>query len=241
MTRTTVGILAVAAIVASRELLVHSARLALAPRHPVATVAPFSCDAVSARDVIAPAARIDSGEFTFTLVATGGPSSGASVRGRLWLRRTSTLDTASAPGTRALVADTARIPLYGAANADFAGVGAPIDGGPSATATDPHSFDPLRPGALVTHHTSRVLGEGRWRLLIGTTANVRRAPCDSAGDCPATPTAGSGLALTVSKIDQGQFAGDWTVVGVEDGARGYFCAVPVHYFGFPYPQKRHIP
>jgi hypothetical protein len=30
-------------------------------------------------------------------------------------------------------------------------------------------------------------------------------------------------------------------VGVEDGARGYFCAVPVHYFGFPYPQKRHIP
>src|ERR1700689_3827439 len=123
MTRTTVGVLAVAAIVASRELLVHSARLALAPRHPVAAVAPFSCDAVSARDVIAPAARIDSGEYTFTLVATGGPSSGASVRGRLWLRRSSTLDTSAVASARALVADTARIPLYGAANVDLSGVG----------------------------------------------------------------------------------------------------------------------
>ena len=95
MNRTNAGVLVVAAIVASRELLVHSARLALAPHHPVAAAAPFSCDAVSARDVIPPLARIDSGEYTLTLIATGGSSSGALVRGRLWLRRTSMLDTST--------------------------------------------------------------------------------------------------------------------------------------------------
>jgi hypothetical protein len=241
MTRTNAGVLAVAAIVASREVLVHSARIALAPRRPAAVVAPFSCDAVSARDVIAPTARIDSGEYTFTLVATAGPSSGASVRGRLWLRRSSTLDTSALASVRALAADTARIPLYGAANVDFSGVGIAIGSSASNGAADPRSFDPMRPGALVTHHTSRATGEGRWRLLIGTTANDRHAPCDTAGECPPPPAAGPGVVLSVSKIVREQFAGGWTAVGGEDGARGYFCAVPVHYFGFPYPQRRHIP
>ncbi len=241
MNRTNAGVLVVAAIVASREVLVHSARFALAPRHPVAAAAPFSCDAVSARDVIPPLARIDSGEYTLTLVATGGSSSGASVRGRLWLRRTSMLDTSTAASTRALTADTARIPLYGAVNVDFAGVGVPVAGGTSGPVPDPRSFDPVRPGVLVAHHTSKAIGEGRWRLLIGTTANDRRAPCDSAGECPTTPVAGSGLALSVARIGQDEFAGSWTAISAGDGARGYFCAVPVHYFGFPYPQKRHIP
>jgi hypothetical protein len=197
---------------------------------------------VSARDVIAPASRIDSGEYTFTLVATGGPSSGASVRGRLWLRRSSTLDTSAVASARALVADTARIPLYGAANVDLSGVGiAAIGSGASDGAPDPRSFDPMRPGVVVTHHTSQATGEGRWRLLIGTTANDRRSPCDTAGECPPTPVAGSGLSLSVSRIDPAEFAGNWAAVGGDDGARGYFCAVPVHYFGFPYPQRRHIP
>jgi hypothetical protein len=241
MTRTNAGVLAVAAIVASREVVVHSARLAFGPHRPAAVVAPFSCDAVSARDIIAPASRIDSGEYTFTLVATGGPSSGASVRGRLWLRRASTLDTSAAASARALAADTARIPLYGAANVDFSGVGIPIGNGESNGAPDPRSFDPMRPGVVVTLHTSKATGDARWRLLIGTTANDRRAPCDSAGECPPTPVAGSGLSLSVARIEVAQFAGSWTAVGGEDGARGYFCAVPVHYFGFPYPQQRHIP
>jgi hypothetical protein len=241
MNRTNAGVLVVAAIVASREVLVHSARFALAPRQPVAAAAPFSCDAVSARDVIPPLARIDSGEYTLTLVATGGSSSGASVRGRLWLRRTSMLETSTTASTRALVADTARIPLYGAVNVDFAGVGVPVASGTSGPVPDPRSFDPPRPGVLVTHHMSKVIGEGRWRLLIGTTANDRRTPCDSAGDCPPPPAAGSGLALNVARIAQNEFAGSWAAISADDGARGYFCAVPVHYFGFPYPQRRHIP
>ncbi len=241
MNRTNAGVLAVAAIVASRELLLHSARLAFAPRHPVAAAAPFSCDAVSPRDVIPPLARIDSGEYTLTLVATGGSSSGASVRGRLWLRRTSMLDTSTKAATRALTADTASIPLYGAVNVDLAGVGVPVASGTSGPVPDPRSFDPVRPGVLVTRRLSKAVGEGRWRLLIGTSANDRRAPCDSAGDCPPTPAAGSGLALSVARIGQDEFAGSWTAIGADDGARGYFCAVPVHYFGFPYPQKRHIP
>jgi hypothetical protein len=241
MSRTDAGVLMVAAIVASREVLVHSARLALAPHHPVAAAAPFSCDAVSAHDVISPLSRIDSGEYTLTLVATGGSSSGASVRGRLWLRRTNMLDTSSAASMRALAADTARIPLYGAVNVDLAGVGVPVPDSPSATVPDSRSFDPMRPGVLVAHHLSRADGEGRWRLLIGTTANDRRAACDSAGDCPPTPAVGSGLALNVARIAQNEFAGSWTAISAGDGPRGYFCAVPVHYFGFPYPQKRHIP
>ena len=130
MNRTNTAVLVVAAIVASREILVHSARLALAPRHPVATAAPFSCDAVSPRDVIPPLSRIDSGEYTLTLIATGGSSSGALVRGRLWLRRTSMLDTSTVATTRALAADTARIPLYGAVNVDLAGVGVSVAGQP---------------------------------------------------------------------------------------------------------------
>jgi len=48
-----------------------------------------------------------------------GTSSGASVRGRLWLRRASMLDTSSVASTRALVADTAGIPLYGAGKDRF--------------------------------------------------------------------------------------------------------------------------
>jgi hypothetical protein len=242
MNRTNTGVLVVAAIVASREMLVHSARLAVALHHPVAAVAPFSCDAVSPRDVISPLSRIDSGEYTLTLIATGGSSSGASVRGRLWLRRTSMLDTSAAPRTRALAADTARIPLYGAVNVDLAGVGVAVPDHPSGTVPDTRSFDPVRPGVLVAHHLSKADGEGRWRLLIGTTANDRRTVCDSAGDCPPTPAVGSGLALSVAKIGQGDFAGSWTAISAGgDGARGYFCAVPVRYFGFPYPQKRHIP
>ena len=187
MNRTNAGVLVVAAIVASRELLVHSARLALAPHHPIAVAAPFSCDAVSARDVIPPLARIDSGEYTLTLIATGGSSSGASVRGRLWLRRTSMLDTSAVPATRALAADTARIPLYGAVNVDLAGVGVSVATGTSGAVPDPRSFDPMRPGVIVAHHLSKAIGEGRWRLLIGTAANDRRAACDSAGDCPPHP------------------------------------------------------
>ena len=241
MNRTNTAVLAVATIVASREMIVHSARLALGPHHPVAVVAPFACDAVSPRDIISPLSRIDSGEYTLTLIATGGSSSGASVRGRLWLRRTSMLDTAAA--TRALAADTARIPLYGAVNVDFAGVGVPVTAPATGAVSDPRSFDPMRPGVLVAHHTSRAIGEGRWRLLIGTTANDRRTACDSAGDCPPTPAVGSGLALRVSRIGRGDFAGNWTAISATDGdgARGYFCAVPVHYFGYPYPQKLHIP
>jgi hypothetical protein len=239
--RTNVGVLTVAAIVASRGVLIHTVRLATMPPSRARGIAPFPCDAVSEHDIIAPVARIDSGEYTLTLVAANGTSSGASVRGRLWLRRASMLDTSSVASTRALVADTAGIPLYGAARIDFAGVGASVAERGSGAIPDPRSFDPVRPGVLVTHHTSKAIGEGRWRLLIGTTANNRHIPCDSAGPCPPTPTAGTGIALSVRRIDHGEFAGEWAPVGDDSGARGYFCAVPVHYFGYPYPQRLHVP
>lgn len=217
------------------------ASASVAPPHRAGEAAPYRCDAVSDRDIISPAARIDSGEYTFTMVAASGPSSGASVRGRLWLRRTSSLDTSSVARLRALAADTARIPLYGATIIDFSGVGAPVAERASGPVADPRSFDPIRPGVLVTHHTGKAIGDGRWRLLIGTTANDRPTPCDTAGDCPPTPASGSGIALTVRKIDPSGFAGGWQPVGGEGGTRGFFCAVPVHYFGFPYPQRRHVP
>jgi hypothetical protein len=239
MSRWMTGRFTVAAIVTSGVL--HSATLASVPPHGGRDGAPFRCDVVSDRDIISPAARIDTGEYTLTMVAASGPSSGASVRGRLWLRRTGALDTSSVTRARALAADSARIPLYGATIIDFSGVGAPVAESASSTASDPRAFDPMRPGVLVTHHTGKAIGDGRWRLLIATTANDRSTPCDSAGDCPATPVSGSGIALTVRKVDPSGFAGGWAPVGGDGGVRGFFCAVPVHYFGYPYPQRRHIP
>jgi hypothetical protein len=207
------------------------------PRPPV-TAVPIAavCDPVSDHDVVASDARLDSGEFALTLVATAGPSAGASVRGRLWLRRSSGLDTTAVSAERRLAADAARAPLYGAVNIDFGGVGAPVLVA-EGRAPDPRSFDPTRPGVLVVRRVDSG-AIAQWRLLVATTSNDRRLPCRS-DECPPAPAGGPGIVLTVAKITRDGFAGEWRPPGQGGPEHGYFCAAPVRYY--PYTIRRHIP
>ena len=219
-----VAVVAVGAPVGGPRSSVTAVRLAAA------------CDPVSDHDVVAPGARLDSGEFELTLVATAGPSAGASVRGRLWLRRASGPDTMAVSAERRLAADTGRAPLYGAVNIDFGGVGAPVLVA-EGRAPDPRSFDPTRPGVLVVRRvaTDAIV---QWRLLIATTSNDRRLPCRS-DDCPAAPAGGPGIVLAVAKITRDGFAGEWRPPGQDGPEHGYFCAAAVRYY--PYTIRRHIP
>jgi hypothetical protein len=198
-----------------------------------------SCDPVSERDRPALDARVDTGEYALSLVATSGLSAGSAVQGRLWLRPTSALDTSPRPLHRALARDAAHIPLYGATVVDFAGVGAPPLPAPGGSAPDPRSFDPRRPGVVVTHDTGGSPPVARWTVLIGTTANIRETACGPDGPCPPRPADGVGVGLTVRKIERGAFAGGWAVVGRTDPG-GFFCAVPVRYYQGP-ARRRHVP
>jgi hypothetical protein len=208
---------------------------------PAVAVAPAtapSCDPVSEHDVVGPLARLDSGEYALTVVASSGPSAGAWVRGRLWLRRVRALDTSSVAAERALAAGADRAPLYGAVILDFGGVGTPVlavDG----RAPDPRSFDPRRPGVLVVRQADTARGDVAWKVLIATTANDRRLPCQTGVPCPALPSDGPGVVLTVRKLATDAFAGGWRPAAPGGSERGYFCAGRVRYY--PYTVRRHIP
>jgi hypothetical protein len=182
---------------------------------------------------------MDTGEYTMTMVATTGPSAGASVTGRLWLVSTTTArDSEILAGAHKPLGDTARVPLYGASNADFFGVSA-LTTHSTQIAPRSQSFNPLRPGVIVSH---LVDGDPAWVLLIETTANDRTA-CDSADACTATrPTTGPGVALEVHKITRNGFAGIWHTVdqGSVNAAKGYFCAAPTQFLPQFKSQTGHI-
>jgi hypothetical protein len=219
-----------------------AALLGVTAAHPVAhswtqvQPRPPRCDPVSDRDHLAADVRIDTGQYTLTVVATGGPSDGASVRASLWLESaTAAHDSEVASGQRNPLRDTVRVPLYGATDVDFAGVSAPVSTGAAGEAVPgSHSFDPHRPGVIVWHRVDTTRAEATWRLFIGTTDNDRRA-CDRGDACADPPTAGPGVALDVHKIDASGFAGEWRPI-TAGAAHGYFCAAPVRYFS-PYKTR----
>jgi hypothetical protein len=192
--------------------------------------APPRCLPVSTHEIVPATAVIDTGEYTLTLVATGGVSAGASVSGRLWLVSTTTArDSEILAGTRKPLGDTAYVPLYGASNVDFRGVSALMHYDTGATTPETSSINPLRPGVVVSHLVNPGPSESAWALLVGTIVNNRVA-CDSANRCSAKrPTSGGGAVLDVYKITRQGFAGTWRNLR-PDGATGYFCAVPAQFF-----------
>jgi hypothetical protein len=214
-----------------------SPRGLVSPVAATPSIAP-SCDPVSEHDVVGPLAHLDSGEYALTVVASSGASAGAWVKGRLWLRRVRSLDTSSVAVERALAAGADRTPLYGAVNIDFGGVGTPVlaaDG----RAPDPRSFDPIRPGVLVVRQADTARGDATWQVLVATTANDRGVPCQAGVPCPALPSDGPGVVLTVRKLAPDAFAGGWRPAASGGTQRGYFCAARVRYY--PYTVRRHIP
>ncbi|GEM_PF-3461021 len=228
--------IAVACAVAWVVAWVVAWAVSLEPMEARAQPRPTRCEPVSRRDAVLPGALIDTGQYVLTLVATTGRSQGASVRGNLWLRSTTEAhDSLVVAGVRRPVRDTARVPLYGALTVDLAGVSAPVPYG-GAVVPDPRSFDPRRPGVIVTRRLDSAGGSLDWQLLIATRANDRRR-CDSGGPCmDRAPDDGPGVVLAIHKHDGGGFAGSWRpVAGTETG--GYFCAEPVRYYS-PYRTKR---
>jgi hypothetical protein len=199
-----------------------------------------ACNAVSSQDVVGPDAAIDTGEYTLTLVATGGQSSGASVRGGLWLTAQSATHDSGGSAVKAAHAGLGR-PLeaqYGATEVDLTGVGASVKSDSANQAPSAHSVSPDRPGVLVWHHTDIAHSSPAWRLLIATVNNDRQA-CKRGEACwDVMPAAGPGVVLDVHRVGANGLAGSWRSAGSAD-VRGYFCAAPVRYYS-PY-QSHYLP
>jgi hypothetical protein len=186
------------------------------------------CEPVSDHGRIPVGARIDTGQYTLTVVASTGPSEGASARGNLWLVSMAAVhDSAVAAGTSDPIRVSPDVPLYGATDVDLAGVSAPVqDGGAAPSA---HSLDPSRPGVVVRYRVDSTSGSADVRLYVATTRNDRRG-CDRRGACPdPEPGGGPGVVFDVHKLDEAGFAGAWQPVA-SGAAHGYFCAVPVRYY-----------
>jgi len=191
---------------------------------------PPQCDPVSERDRVSVGARIDTGQYTLTLVATAGPSDGASARGSLWLLSTTAAhDSAVAAGSSHPVPETPGVPLYGAIDVDLAGVGAPVATDAGASTPGAHSFDAWRPGVVVWRDADSSSAAARWRVFIATVRNDRQG-CDRGSACGDRALSdGPGIRLDVHKVDASGFAGDWRPVA-HSAAHGYFCAAPVRYY-----------
>jgi hypothetical protein len=182
---------------------------------------PPRCSPVSDRDLISVNAEIDTGQYTLTLVATAGPSAGASAQGALWL-------VMPRAGAARATRGRPELPLYGATAVDLAGVSAPLPTD-SSTVPSPHSLNPQRPGVLVRYRVDTTNTAGVWRLYIATSRNDQGV-CHPGTTCwDDASEEGPGVVLDVHKIDTSGFAGSWHPMAKGD-ARGYFCAAPVHYY-----------
>jgi hypothetical protein len=168
------------------------------PPVPAAACAP-------AEGELAAGARADAlaGDFRLTLVATRGPRAGQSTSGMLRLQpyggRPAPLPAAAG----------ARYPLFGGAQVDLAGVGALAPGGVERA-------DAARPGVLVMEwpRPNAPAGTNEIMLRFGADANQgERERFD-----------GTYLALTVTALSGGGFAGRWESGGGEPVAGGHFCA-----------------
>ena len=199
-----------------------------------------ACNAVSNQDVVGPGAAIDTGQYTLTLVATGGQSGGASVRGGLYLTAQgvthdsggSTKASHKAPG-RPLEAQ------YGATEVDLTGVGASVTSDSANQAPSAHSVSrrsSRRPGLAPHRYRSQqsrlaTVDRDREQRPAGLQARRCLLGCDASPRGPAWCSTYTGLVPT-------GFAGSWRSAGSGD-VHGYFCAAPVRYYS-PY-QSRYLP
>jgi len=120
------------------------------------------------------------------------------------------------------VGDTAKTPLYGAAEGlDFQKIGAPV---PDDTPVE--SRDPVFPGVLVLTHapgpdTSGANGVFTLNsvvLVMGTVSNERSG---------LEVEDGSGIGLWVRHADSTGFWGTWDNWGIVAGGSGYYCALRI--------------
>jgi hypothetical protein len=204
----------------------------LQPRTP-------ACNLVSNSDVVAAGAAIDTGQYTITMVATGGQSTGASVHGGLWF--TAQGVTHESAGTAQPHRPAPGKPLeaqYGSTEVDLTGVGVSVSSGSASQAPNAHSVSSDRPGVLVWHRGDSAHSSPAWRLLIATVSNDTQT-CKRGDPCwDVMPTSGPGAVLDVRRISADGLAGSWRSAASSD-VHGYFCVVPVRYYS-PY-QSRYLP
>ncbi len=199
--RTTLRLRSAAALAAGLALAGWSG--ASCGGRPPAPAAAAAC--APADGVLPPGVRADglAGEFRLTLVATRGPRATHSVSGTLRLQPF---------GSRPLPLPAAagvRYPLFGGAQLDLAGVGAVAPG-----AVD--RADAARPGVLVMEwpQPHGPAGANQIMLRFGADAN--------AGDRERFD--GAYLALTLTTVSAGGFAGGWESGAGQPVAGGHFCA-----------------
>ncbi len=153
------------------------------------------------------AAEALAGEYRLRMVARGTALPGASAVGKLSL-------VVQDPGARQRpgpfgVTDTIhRYPLIGAAELDFAAVGAVTPGGAA-------SLDPAAPGVLAIERPGAGPGApDRLILRLGHEVNrTDRVPFD-----------GGYTVLRLQRADARGMAGDWESGAPLPRASGYFCA-----------------
>lgn len=201
---------------------------------------PPACNAVSHQDMVGGGGMIDTGQYTLTLVATQGKSSGASVSGGLFLTAPQGVAHDSMGAAKASKAAPGR-PLeaqYGATEVDITGVGAAVASDGASEAPSAHSASPERPGVLVWHRSESTHASPAWRLLIATSHN-NRVTCKRGDTCwDSMPAEGPGAVLNIHKVDANGLAGWWHAVGATETG-GYFCIAPVRYYS-PY-QSKYLP
>ena len=224
------GPVAIANLVATPAAM--SSPRSLQPRVP-------ACNLVSNSDVVPPGAAIDTGQYTLTLVATGGQSTGASVRGGLWLTAQGvTHDGAAATQPHRVTQGRPLEAQYGSTEADLTGVGISVSSGSANQAPSAHSAGSERPGVVIWHRGDSARSSPAWRLLIATVSNDRQT-CKPGDPCwDVMPTSGPGAVLDVRRIGADGLAGSWRSAASSD-VHGYFCVVPVRYYS-PY-QSRYLP
>ncbi len=172
-----------------------------APPAPAAAAATTASACAPAAGPLAPGARADAlaGEFRLTLVAARGAQAGRSASGRLTLRP---YGSRPAPATAAA---GVRYPLFGGTDVDLAAVGALALG-------EVRPVEAARPGVLVLEWSQA--GAQQITLRLGADANQGGAQRFD----------GTYMALMVTTVSAGGFAGTWESGAGAPLAGGHFCA-----------------
>jgi hypothetical protein len=181
-------------------LACHSAR-------PAASASVDTCAAASGQLPTAATAAGLAGEYRLQLMATAGPDSGTSVRGRLELREPP--DSLQQPPPMLGIRDTTtHYPLAGLAELDREALGATNTGALAST-------DPAAPGVLlIERHPARPAAPAEILLRLGADANRRGLVRYDGGY----------FALTIRRLDRARFAGTWASGALGASTAGYFCA-----------------
>ena len=168
---------------------------------------PRSCEAVTDTLPLSVTAESLAGDYRLRMLTRGAEGEGASAVGKLSLVLQDP-EARRRPGPFGVTDTIHRYPLIGAAELDFAAVGAVTPGGTV-------SLDPAAPGVLAIERTGATAGASdRLILRLGTEANrIDRVRFD-----------GGYTVLRLRRADSRGIAGDWESGAPLPRASGYFCA-----------------